>query len=121
MADRKMVRVLCLATGFDNLMMREPGDEFEMPEGVEAPWFKVIDQKQKYTPPAAPANAKDTIAGLVGVTLNELQTILDDENSLPAPRKSVIDACEAAIKKETALAVGHKEGYPSLEIGENLV
>lgn len=39
------MRVRALETGFDNLAIREPGDEFEMPDGSEAHWFEPVESK----------------------------------------------------------------------------
>lgn len=32
--------VVALDRGHDNLMVREPGDCFQMPKGAQAPWFR---------------------------------------------------------------------------------
>jgi len=37
------MRVRAIETGFDNLAIREPGDEFEMPDGSSAPWFEPVE------------------------------------------------------------------------------
>lgn len=39
----KMVRVRALERGYDNVAVREPGDEFEMPEGASGPWFEPVE------------------------------------------------------------------------------
>lgn len=42
MAKGETIRVRALEIGFDNLVLREPGDEFEMPKGSKAHWFEEI-------------------------------------------------------------------------------
>lgn len=44
------MRVRAIATGFDNLTVREPGDEFNMPDGSIGTWFESVDKKQKNKP-----------------------------------------------------------------------
>lgn len=39
------MRVRALETGYDNVAVREPGDEFEMPEGSSAHWFEPVNAK----------------------------------------------------------------------------
>lgn len=40
------MRVRAIERGFDNLCIREPGEEFDMPEGTKpAPWFEPVDKK----------------------------------------------------------------------------
>lgn len=34
-----MKRVRALELGYDNITLREPGDEFDMPDDAKAPWF----------------------------------------------------------------------------------
>lgn len=37
------IKCLALASGYDGLAVRNPGDEFELPDGSEpAEWFKVL-------------------------------------------------------------------------------
>ena len=38
----KMIRVIATETGFDNLCIRNPGDEFNMPENVKGKWFHPV-------------------------------------------------------------------------------
>ena len=40
-------RVRATATGFDNLCLREPGDEFDMPDTAQAPWFEDVNKPRK--------------------------------------------------------------------------
>lgn len=42
MAKGETIHVRALETGFDNLVLREPGDEFDMPKGSKAHWFEEI-------------------------------------------------------------------------------
>lgn len=35
-----MARFIATAVGYDNLAVRQPGDEFDMPDGSTASWFK---------------------------------------------------------------------------------
>lgn len=37
------MKVIATAEGYDNLAVRKPGDEFEMPDGSTAPWFTPVD------------------------------------------------------------------------------
>jgi hypothetical protein len=36
------MRVIATAQGFDNIQLREVGEEFEMPEGATGSWFKPV-------------------------------------------------------------------------------
>lgn len=40
------MRVRAIATGFDNLTIREPDDEFHMPDGSFGTWFVPADEKR---------------------------------------------------------------------------
>lgn len=40
-------RVRALATGFDNLCIREPGDEFDMPDNAKAFWFEDVSKGRR--------------------------------------------------------------------------
>ena len=41
------MRVRAIETGFDNLAIRNPGDEFDMPDGSEAAWFEPVEVETK--------------------------------------------------------------------------
>lgn len=41
------MRVRANSIGFDNLAIREAGDEFDMPDGSTAPWFDSIEPAKK--------------------------------------------------------------------------
>lgn len=41
------MKVIAIAEGYDNHAVRKPGDEFEMPDGSTAPWFKPVEGDTK--------------------------------------------------------------------------
>lgn len=41
------MRVRAIDTGYDNVLVREPGDEFDMPADAFGPWFEPIDPDDK--------------------------------------------------------------------------
>lgn len=41
-------RVRALALGFDNLCLREPGDEFDMPDSAKGPWFEDVGKGRRF-------------------------------------------------------------------------
>lgn len=41
------MRVKATAVGYDNVAVRNPGDEFDMPDGVYAPWYEPLDAAHK--------------------------------------------------------------------------
>ena len=49
-----MQQVIAVAVGFDGIVVRNPGDAFDMPDGVTADWFRSADQGalQPKAPPA---------------------------------------------------------------------
>lgn len=55
MTTQKTKRVRALETGFDNLSIREPGDEFDMPADAKAPWFEDVEDAK----PAGKGGKKD--------------------------------------------------------------
>lgn len=47
------VRCLATAVGYDNVCVREPGDEFTMPDGTKSgTWFTVLKAQQGSKPVA---------------------------------------------------------------------
>lgn len=57
-----MARFIAVAVGYDNVTVRQPGDEFDLPDGSSASWFKpaagdakgpVKSKKPKAADPAA--------------------------------------------------------------------
>ncbi len=56
------MRVRATATGFDNIAVREVGDEFDMPDGSTAPWFEPVKKVRKSADAAAEGGA-DGAAG----------------------------------------------------------
>ena len=41
------MKVIATAIGYDNLAVRQVGDEFDMPDGSTAPWFKPVEGDTK--------------------------------------------------------------------------
>lgn len=41
------MKVIATAVGYDNLAVRQVGDEFDMPDGSLAPWFKKAEDDAK--------------------------------------------------------------------------
>lgn len=41
------MRVIATAVGFDGTELRNPGDEFEMPDGAKGSWFEPKDDEPK--------------------------------------------------------------------------
>ena len=41
------MKVIAIAVGYDNLAVRQVGDEFDMPDGSSAPWFKPAEGDTK--------------------------------------------------------------------------
>lgn len=39
------MRVIATQRGYDNLALREEGEEFDMPDGSEAHWFKPVPEQ----------------------------------------------------------------------------
>ena len=53
------MRVIAVAIGYDNIVVRQPGDEFDMPEGATGSWFMPAAGEQDESPvEPAPAAAK---------------------------------------------------------------
>ncbi|WP_422096890.1 hypothetical protein [Variovorax sp.] len=42
----KTVRVIATETGYDGSKLREPGEEFDMPEDATGTWFEPVDEKK---------------------------------------------------------------------------
>jgi hypothetical protein len=40
------MRVRAIEVGYDNVTVRQLGEEFEMPAGAEAPWFEPLQQQR---------------------------------------------------------------------------
>lgn len=63
-----MARFIAIAVGYDNLAVRQPGDEFELPDGSSGSWFKPAVEdtkgpaKGKKTKSDSEDHAGDTIA-----------------------------------------------------------
>jgi len=52
------MRVVATAPGFDNVKLREPGEEFDMPDGSKGSWFRpVVKRKGPADPAASPPQA----------------------------------------------------------------
>lgn len=49
MAQEKMVRVVATGRGHDGIQIREPGDEFDMPESILSHKVALTDEKGKPT------------------------------------------------------------------------
>lgn len=49
------MRVIATNRGYDNVTTREPGDEFEMPEGSKGTWFRSLEEPE---PAAKPVKVK---------------------------------------------------------------
>lgn len=47
------MRVIATSAGYDNVVLRGPGDEFEMPEGSAGSWFRALDSVAPAAPPPA--------------------------------------------------------------------
>lgn len=45
------MRVVSTAIGFDNIVVRQPGEEFDMPEGSKGSWFKPVESRPKTIEP----------------------------------------------------------------------
>lgn len=56
------MRVIATAEGFDNVTVRKVGDEFDMPEGSTAPWFKKAEDDTK-GPKAKKDKSADKVEG----------------------------------------------------------
>lgn len=54
------MKVIATAVGYDNLVVRQVGDEFDMPEGSTAPWFVAVDAEPA---PKAEKSAKASKGG----------------------------------------------------------
>lgn len=39
------MKVIALQRGYDNVAVREEGEEFDMPKGAKGTWFKPVEQK----------------------------------------------------------------------------
>ena len=53
-----MQQVIAVSVGFDGVTIRNPGDAFDMPDGVTADWFRSADQaalQPKAPPPQTTA------------------------------------------------------------------
>lgn len=57
------MRCIATAQGYDNVKVREPGEEFEMPDGTKpGTWFTVVKAKSQRTVAAGDANANQANA-----------------------------------------------------------
>jgi len=52
-----MMKVKAVKPGFFG-KLRDPGDEFEVPEGTKASWFAPVEQEQPVAKPKEPAKAQ---------------------------------------------------------------
>lgn len=41
------MRVRAIAEGYDNVAVRQPGDEFDLPDGAKGKWFVPVEPKAK--------------------------------------------------------------------------
>lgn len=64
------MRVIATNRGYDNVTTREPGDEFDMPEGAKGSWFRRVGEALP-EPAAEPVQGKKaprTMSEAAGVT-----------------------------------------------------
>lgn len=54
------MRVIATDVGYDNVVVREVGEEFDMPEGSKAPWFKPVASQKPGN--QKPANQNENLA-----------------------------------------------------------
>jgi hypothetical protein len=47
---RTMVNVIATGQGWDGIAIREPGEEFQMPEGATGSWFEPLDDDARRKP-----------------------------------------------------------------------
>ena len=55
------MRVIATAVGYDNIVLRQPGEEFDMPDGAKGSWFRPAGGNPVLaagTPDAPPAARK---------------------------------------------------------------
>jgi predicted NUDIX family NTP pyrophosphohydrolase len=50
------MRVIATNVGYDNIKLREPGEEFEMPDGAKGSWFVPVGEVKKAKPKQAKAD-----------------------------------------------------------------
>ena len=59
------MQVIATEIGFDNLVIRQPGDVFTMPDGSEGTWFTPIkkrkDQRQDNDPQSSALGTDDMV------------------------------------------------------------
>ena len=53
------MKVRATAVGYDNIALRQPGDEFDMPDGSKAPWFVEVKDEPKKPGPKPKDDKKD--------------------------------------------------------------
>lgn len=60
------MKVITLRTGYFG-RLREPGDEFEVPDGAQGSWFQPVEQKISSKEPKAPktSSSKETANDLI--------------------------------------------------------
>lgn len=73
-----MAQVIAVALGFDGIVIRNPGDVFDMPDGTTADWFRSADQGA-FQPKAPPP---PTTAGNGRVKRN--LPVVDTHGNVPA-------------------------------------
>lgn len=110
------MRVRALETGFDGLMVREPGEEFEMPDdsfdhknadGTAKVWFEKISggKKPGTAEKAQGKTAKELIASLPELSDADLRAVVQAEKDAgDDSRPAVITAVEAEQKKREIAA-----------------
>ena len=52
------MKVIALKQGYFG-KLREPGDKFEVPDGIKASWFEPVDGAKQEAKPAKPAKPAD--------------------------------------------------------------
>lgn len=63
----KTIKVVAIATGFDNLVVRNEGDVFEVSESAAkkySSWFKPVDPKFVVAPKVEPKTPADELSDL---------------------------------------------------------
>lgn len=80
-----MVQVVALATGFDNLCIRNEGEQFAVPESVArvgAGWFKPVDPDFKVVGKPVVVAPGDGVAALLA-EVKRLQGLVDGKAKTP--------------------------------------
>lgn len=76
------MNVIATAPGFDNIRVRQVGEEFEMPEGTKGSWFKPVGGDDKPTKPAKPAKPAKTVPAQVPVDHKTVGDLAADQSQL---------------------------------------